>query len=135
MGTPQRKKNSDKKTRREKIPPRPVGQAPLLNLPDDATAAGTNNRCGMAPQKNYSVAPFVTSRFCLVSPRLSLYRLDNCLNPVADSIAKQTITAFLPRAILFNTCKVLFNIIESTVEKFRRGLHDAIDGRVAIYQD
>ena len=63
MGTPQPKKNADKKTGREKMekfPPRPDGQAPLLNLPDDATAAGTNNRCGMAPQKNYSVTPFVT---------------------------------------------------------------------------
>jgi len=44
MGTPPAKKNSDKKTRREKIPPRPVGQAPLLNLPDDATAASKTNK-------------------------------------------------------------------------------------------
>lgn len=66
----------------EKFPPRPDGQAPLLNLPDDATAAGTNNRCGMAPQKNYSVAPFVTSRFCLVSPRLSLVCLKQNLHIV-----------------------------------------------------
>ena len=86
----------------------------------------------MAPQKNYSVAPFVTSRFCLVSPRLSFYRLDNRLNPVADSVAKQTIAAFLPRAILFRAFKVLFYVVKSTVKEFRRGLHNAIDGRVAI---
>jgi hypothetical protein len=47
MGTPQPKKNSDKKTGREKVekfPPRPDGQAPLLNLPDDATAASKTNK-------------------------------------------------------------------------------------------
>jgi len=63
MGTPQPKKNADKKTGREKMekfPPRPDGQAPLLNLPDDATAAGTNTEAAWHPKKNYSVAPFVT---------------------------------------------------------------------------
>jgi len=104
----------------EKFPPRPDGQAPLLNLPDDATAAGTNTEAAWHPKKT------------IVSPRLSLHRLDNGLNPVADSIAKQTITAFLPRAILFNSFKVLFHIVERAVKEFRRGLHNAIDGRVAI---
>jgi hypothetical protein len=45
MGTPQPKKNADKKRDGKKWKnsrPAPIGQAPLLNLPDDATAAGTN---------------------------------------------------------------------------------------------
>ena len=59
------------------------------------------------------------------------YRINAAINPIAD----KAIFTFLPRAILFNALKVLFHIVERTVKKLRRGLHNAIDGRVAINQD
>jgi len=69
MGTPPAKKNSDKKTRREKIPPRPVGQAPLLNLPDDATAASKTNK----PMRHGTPKHLVSARLSLVCLKQNLH--------------------------------------------------------------
>ena len=117
MGTPQRKKNSDKKNG---MPPHDSRHPVACTAPSPPT---TQNRKRIQAPKKLSVAD------------LSLDRLDYSLNPIADSVTQQAITAFLPRAILFNTCKVLFYVVKSTVKKLRRGLHNPIDGRIAIYQD